>query len=164
MSEGSTVSRPGTVLFSGSDVMTSMTLRPVTLRDAEILLAWRNDASTRLASHETSEVKLDEHLQWLTGVLSNPSRVLMIAEEDGAPIGTVRADLHEDIRELSWTISPSARGRGLAKRMVKMFADSLPGKIKAEIREKNIASIQVAEAAGMIFDHAGDGILHYSRL
>ncbi|MBW6487332.1 MAG: hypothetical protein K0B01_14400 [Syntrophobacterales bacterium] len=71
----------------------TITLRPATIQDADMLLDWRNDPETRKASHSTSEVVTEEHIAWLTKTLGNANRRLLVAEEDGAPVGTVRADL-----------------------------------------------------------------------
>ena len=131
--------------------------------DAETLLAWRNDIATRGASHNREIVRLDDHLAWLSATLENQSRQLFIAEENGQPVGTVRADFSEGVTEISWTDSPSARGRGVAKRMVATLVDRIGGPIRAEIKETNLASIKVAEFSGMRFERREGGILHYSR-
>ena len=78
-------------------------LRPATTEDADILLEWRNDPETRIASHNTAEVQRNDHISWLSRTLGNPERRLYVAEEDGDPVGTVRADFADGVWELSWT-------------------------------------------------------------
>jgi len=140
-----------------------MKLRPVTIEDADLLLEWRNDPQTRMASHNTEEVKRDEHISWLTRSLDNPSRRLFIAEEDGVPVGTVRADYSDGVYELSWTVAPNARGRGVGKRMVALLANQITEPIRAEVKVGNEASIRIAEYAGMEYDREDNGVLHYRR-
>ncbi|MGA1825264.1 MAG: GNAT family N-acetyltransferase [bacterium] len=141
----------------------TITLRSATMQDADLLLEWRNDPETRKASHNTAEVQRDEHISWLTKTLNNANRRLFVAEENGAPIGTVRADLSEGVWELSWTVAPNARGRGVAKRMVALLAHQIPEPIRAEVKAENMASARIAIHAGMKFDRTEDGVLHYRR-
>lgn len=141
----------------------SILLRAATLQDAQMLLDWRNDPETKKASHHVSEVVMEEHLTWLTKTLSESNTRLLVAEETGRPVGTVRAELSDGVWKLSWTIAPNARGRGVAKRMVALLARQIPEAIRAEIKAGNLASIRVAECAGLTFAREIDGVLHYSR-
>ena len=141
----------------------TITLRSATIEDADVLLEWRNDPETRKASHNTAEVQRDEHISWLSRTLMNPNRKLLVAEENGGPVGTVRADYSEGVWELSWTVSPKARGRGVAKRMVALLAHKISEPIRAEVKAGNTTSARIAEYAGMEFDRETDGVRHYRR-
>lgn len=141
----------------------TLTLRPAALEDADRLLEWRNDPDTRSASHRSAPVLRDEHLAWLATTLADPDRRLYIAEEDGVPVGSVRADLRGGCFELSWTMAPSARGRGVAKRVVALLASRIAEPIWAEVKAGNLASARIAEHAGMRLDREVDGVLHYHR-
>jgi RimJ/RimL family protein N-acetyltransferase len=141
----------------------SIRLRPATIQDADLLLEWRNDPETRKASHNTAEVRRDEHVSWLTRAINNPNQRLLIAEENGTAVGTVRADFSEGVWVLSWTVAPIERGRGVARRMVALLAHQISAPIRAEVKAGNIASARIAEHAGMEFDREADGVLHYRR-
>lgn len=119
-----------------------MKLRPATMNDARLLFAWRNDPLTRANSISTEEVAWDDHIAWLAECLQNPARQLLIAEQAGSPVGTVRID---DGRQLSWTVAPHARGSGVGKQMVALVAKRGH---TAQIRRDNIASQRIAQAAG----------------
>ena len=140
-----------------------MTLRPATLQDVKLLFKWRNDPETRRASHNQEKVGWKEHFSWVARVIDDPNRKLYIAEEDNDPVGSARADLSEGIWELSWTVAPDARGRGVAKRMVAMLANRIAEPIRAEIKAGNMASVRIAEHAGLEFEKEADGVLHYRR-
>jgi RimJ/RimL family protein N-acetyltransferase len=140
-----------------------MTLRPALIEDAQKLLDWRNEAATRNASHNLGTIGMDEHMAWVTATLKNPDRRLYIAESGDMPFGTVRADFSGGVAELSWTIAPEFRGRGLAKLMVAALAAQITGAIRAEVKETNSASIRVAESAGMSLEKSLDGVLHFKR-
>ena len=131
--------------------------------DAELLLRWRNDPTTREASLSVAKVSASEHASWLQRSLLTLEREVFIAMVDGKNVGTIRRDMHNGICELSWTIAPEARGRSLATRMVVLIAEQTDEPLTAQIKADNTASIHVAEAAGMIFDYNLDNILHYWR-
>jgi RimJ/RimL family protein N-acetyltransferase len=142
-----------------------ISLRKVKLEDWPLLLDWRNDEETRKNSHTTEPVAEASHKTWLSKVLANPSTQLYIAEEDGIPVGTVRADYHESQNDylLSWTIAPHARGKGIGKLMVKAMVEMLNGRIRAEIKSGNIASVKIAEFAGLSLRKEEHQILYFSN-
>ena len=126
-------------------------LRAVNINDAEILLDWRNDAITRQYSHSSDVVSAEQHYRWLQSVMNDPARTLYIAEKNGIPVGTARADLIDGVHILSWTVAPQARDHGLAKQVVKQLLDKTPLPVKAEIKCSNLASIAVAKSNGLRF-------------
>lgn len=142
-----------------------MELRKVTIADWKLLLDWRNDYQTRLNSHKTELVSEDTHKNWLQTILSNENYQFFIAIENETPVGTVRADYFErdNCYELSWTISPDFRGKGIGKVMVKLLVERINGKVRAEIKKGNIASIKIAEYAGLRFYKEDNDVLHYSN-
>ena len=139
-------------------------LRVAQLKDALLLLEWRNDSNTRQFSHTTEIINKEDHINWLSNVITNTNRELYIYEENNIPLGTVRADLLENGEfELSWTVAPSARGKGVAKKMVEILSKRINGTIVAEIKESNIASSKIAEHIGMKLTHIQNGIKYYKR-
>lgn len=139
--------------------MSEMHLRRATMDDAAVLFAWRNDPETRANSVTTDPVAWDGHRGWLEMSLASPDRELLIAEIDGVPVGTVRIDRGEEI-ELSWTVAPDQRGKGIGRYMVTMASPSGPA--VAKIKPANIASQKIAESAG--FRLAGvDGLQIWRR-
>ncbi|MBR7887596.1 GNAT family N-acetyltransferase [Marinomonas sp. A79] len=145
---------------------TSVGLRLATISDAECLLAWRNDSATRSASHHQDEIRLVDHLAWLKASLArSDDRRIWIAEVAGVAVGTCRADKVEGAWELSWTVAPEARGKGIAHQMlselVKQF-DQQP--LVAQVKVDNLASMKVAERAGFVLKRDSgqdDAILLY---
>jgi RimJ/RimL family protein N-acetyltransferase len=127
----------------------SITLRRASLADADLLLAWRNDPQSRIASRNAACVQSDEHQGWLSRTLASGDHKLMIAEICGRPAGVVRADRIAQGWELSWTVAPEARGRGVGGRMLAEFVAALEGRLVATIRRDNVASRRIASAAGL---------------
>lgn len=126
----------------------NITLRPATMRDISDLYNWRNDQLTRSMSIRPNHVEWEDHEFWLSASLVNPKRTLLIAELDGTPVGTVRIDRTHEGAEMSWTVSPDQRGKGIGAAMVKQ---ALPiGTLTASIKRENIASRRIAEKCGFV--------------
>ncbi len=144
--------------------MSDLVLRRADLNDAERLFAWRNDPATRAASKDQRPLDMETHLNWLSSVLVDPDRNLLIAELDGEAVGTCRADLLENVSVISWTIAPESRGQGVGKRMVHQFLSQLKGSVRAEIRDGNRASSRIAESVGLKLIAEKDGFKYFGRL
>jgi spore coat polysaccharide biosynthesis predicted glycosyltransferase SpsG/RimJ/RimL family protein N-acetyltransferase len=132
------------------------TVRPATSADAELLLAWRNDSQTRAWSRTTTTVAPGDHQAWLQRVLADPGRRLLIAEHGGRPVGTVRFDRDGDAWEVSVTVAPEARGRGLALPVL-LAAERDLGRatIRANVHRDNAASTALFRRAGYRPDSDG---------
>lgn len=139
-------------------------LRKAEIEDSDLLLAWRNDEATRTNSLDSAPVHPDEHARWLDLTLRSPERTLLIIEESGIPAGTVRIDsLPDRTTELSWTIAPEWRGKGIGKRAVRQVIDEHPDCVfVAQIKTTNTASIRIAEYAGFRFQREENGVRFFS--
>jgi len=147
-------------------------LRPATRDDAALLLKWRNDPDTRANSHTTEPITEAEHRKWLDATLASAERVLSIAMLDGSPVGQLRLDLEPHRRaELSITVAPEARGKGLsahllhaaAARAVEAGMLSLRAEIKAS-NERSIASFKRAGYHGFaLHDRTGGHVWSCER-
>lgn len=135
-----------------------VTLRVATHSDAAQLLAWRNDVATQLASLVPDEVSLEDHMAWFEKALASTARTIWIAESGNAAIGTARLDVTPERQELSWTVAPEARGKGLGKVIVAAALAQTSGPIRARIRPENKASQAVARACGFTRVYVQGGV------
>ena len=140
-----------------------MELRLATFDDAELLLIWRNDAQTRASSRNKQEISKKEHEKWLKASLADSNRELYIAEINSIPVGTVRSDYDGQFYELSWTIAPEQRGKGIGKEMVSLITKKINKPVRAEVKKNNTASKRIAEYVGMSLMYEEEGILHFQR-
>ncbi len=139
-----------------------ITLRKATMDDAAALLTWRNDPETRRQSFNTDIVPLENHLTWLAGVITNPDRILFVAEHEGVPAGTIRADKDTDgSYEISWTVAPLMRGKGIGKAMLRAACETLEGNLTAQVKSENKASMSMAESVGFVLEKEQDDVLYY---
>jgi len=129
-----------------------MILRSVTRKDLDLLLAWRNDPETRANSNHHDIITIEEHTAWFNKF--EPKRYLYIAEVQGTPVGTCRADyLGNNTYELSWTIAPEHRRKGYGSEMVELLMHSVPRQpplFKVHILEHNEASKKIAQRLHLI--------------
>lgn len=138
-------------------------IRRAAVEDAEVLHAWRNHPETRIMMHSVGEIQLTEHVSWLSATLQRDDRELFIAEIDGRPVGTVRVDHHDTHCELSYTVDPEQRGKGIATDMIGQICDCIQKEVWLEIKRKNLGSIRVAEKCGFAHEYERDGVLHMKR-
>lgn len=117
-----------------------------------LLLAWRNDEQTRRASRRTELFTEGDYYQFLLDLLCEGSviRIAFSDSPDSEAVGVVVAEpAGSDSFELSWTVNPACRGRGIGKTMVKEFASDplFQNKLlKAVVKKENRASIRIVES------------------
>jgi|LWDU01.1.fsa_nt_gi RimJ/RimL family protein N-acetyltransferase len=140
-----------------------MIFREAKKHDWPILLEWRNDAESRMASKNTEIVREEDHKKWLDDILRSDNHKLIIAEIDDEPAGIVRLNYTNNWCELSWTISPNKRGEGFGKEIVKTVSDSIDDPILVTIRKDNIPSIKIAEYVGLHFYKQEGDMLFYTN-
>lgn len=135
------------------------------MQDAAILFEWRNDPATRAASITPVLVEWEGHLAWLDAVIADQARDLQIALCPG-PVGSIRFDGgHSVAPELSWTVAPNHRGRGIGQAMVTAAVAMMVRPLVARIRNNNVGSQKIARAAGFALRTDGDvQIWEYPRV
>lgn len=133
----------------------NLQIRAAALDDSKILFEWRNEASTRLQSRNTAETTWEAHLAWVTKVITGeiPSQHLYIVENTKQiPVGTVRSDASEEgYTEVSYTVAPEWRGKGIGKEMTLQFVkEFLAGKkLKTVIKKGHGPSESIARALSL---------------
>ncbi|GAA5095581.1 hypothetical protein GCM10025760_28090 [Microbacterium yannicii] len=143
-------------------VSASLELRPAAMRDAGRLYAWRNDPLVRRQSRHIEAVRWPEHLSWLRRSLDRPERRLYVANR-GGPVGTVRLDATAPGEwEVSATVAPHQRGRGIGSQMIDRALTTLArdgGRtVTAELRHDNDSSRALFRRSGFIaVDSPADG-------
>ena len=145
-----------------------MHLRPVTLDDAGILLAWRNDPVVRSASRSTDEITLAEHEAWLMRMLESPHSWLFIGiDEEGQPVGHTRVVEEGGYAEVSIVIAPEHRGRGLGGQLLGLTHDAYAAgggdcELRAFVRASNDPSHRLFLSTGYVADEVTDVGTWYS--
>jgi len=139
----------------------SIRLRKATLDDCRTLFTWRNDPVTVAMSLVSEPVPWEGHVAWFEGSLQNPKRHLLVAELDEQAVGTIRFDDVDDTAEISITVSPDQRGKGMGTSLLEA-ADSWASeelgldRIIARIKENNPASIAIFKKSGYEITETGE--------
>jgi spore coat polysaccharide biosynthesis predicted glycosyltransferase SpsG/RimJ/RimL family protein N-acetyltransferase len=130
--------------------------RRATQDDCSLLWSWANDPATRSASFRSEKIYWEEHREWLDKNLADDDSLLLIAEESGTPIGTIRVQKKKpSIGEVSITMAPEVRGSGLATYLIKQCESKAEtelglSEIGALIKPENLASRRAFENAGYV--------------
>lgn len=132
-----------------------LTARLATLNDARLLFDWRNDGSTRAHSRSQEEFSWSRHVSWLEACIADPDRRLLIIETREEPVATVRWDRRSTIDwEVSITVAPEHRGRGLARGVLAVGEAALdvvePVRLTAGVHVGNVVSRSLFVSAGYL--------------
>jgi RimJ/RimL family protein N-acetyltransferase len=139
-------------------VAADLRLRPVRREDSAAIYYWRNHPDNRRHALMTAPITVEEHARWFTVGLANADRIMLLAEDNGAPVGVLRYDLVGDSATVSIYTVPGMAGRGYGRRMLLAGEDWLArqrpalASLRAEVRTANEASIGAFRAAN--YDHA----------
>jgi UDP-4-amino-4,6-dideoxy-N-acetyl-beta-L-altrosamine N-acetyltransferase len=125
--------------------MSRVSLRLMMEADLPLALAWRNHPEIRRYMYSQAEISLTEHAAWFKSISRNPSRVLLIFEVDGVPVGYANFRLYEG-GEADWGFyaapdAPKGTGRLMGEAITE-YAFSVLGleKICGEVLETNVPS------------------------
>lgn len=93
-------------------------VRPMTERDMELVLAWRNHPQVRAHMFTQHEISLDEHQRWFATASKDDRQHLLIFETGGEPQGYAHLSLLATRAVAHWGfyLAPTAP-RGSGKRL-----------------------------------------------
>lgn len=129
-------------------------IRAATLDDAEDLFSWRNHPSIRSVSRNNDAIRWEDHKRWLTKVLNDPNRLLLIGLHKELPVGVVRFDIQHDRAEVSIYLVPEfdnkGRGGDLLQSAERWFTQYYPEikRLDAEVLGANVPSHRLFLSAG----------------
>ena len=120
-------------------------LRLVCSDDKDLLYNWVNDSLTRENAFNTRPISFEEHEKWFAKTLNSETRVQMIMEKNGVPVGQIRIDIEGEVGEIDYAIAPEYRGNGYGSIICKLMVDFVRKNLKikkliARVKTKNIAS------------------------
>jgi len=133
--------------------MKKIFIRFVEKDDMMDLLSWRNDPETIIQSFNSKKVKRKEHENWFKNSLVNPKRnIFIIIDSDCNKLGQIRFDKDDDIAEISITINPDYRNKGIGNLAIskasKIFINNFnTNKIIAKVKNNNIKSLKAFKKA-----------------
>jgi UDP-2,4-diacetamido-2,4,6-trideoxy-beta-L-altropyranose hydrolase len=131
---------------------TSVTLRPFTLDDAELLLSWQREPGMRSFFRDTAVPSEARHHAWCAARVSDPFATSEIILADGRPVGLVRFDPVDDSAgEVSILMTATQRGKGTGSAALRALRRILHDcAMWAEIHPDNAASWSSFLQAGFL--------------
>lgn len=94
-----------------------ISLRDLQETDQERLYIWRNLPEVRQWMYTDHEIKREEHQQWFTAALVDPTRKYWVIEIDSSPVGIANlSDINLSQGRCSWAFylaDPQVRGKGV---------------------------------------------------
>jgi spore coat polysaccharide biosynthesis predicted glycosyltransferase SpsG/RimJ/RimL family protein N-acetyltransferase len=145
-----------------SDALQGLAIRDANAADANVLFEWANEPSTRAQSLRTAQIRWEDHVRWLDGVLRSGERRLFVGELGGVPIGQCRLDRGEDATLVSIGLDVRRRGEGLSRPFLSaVLRDHAPdAELEAWVRDGNRPSLALFRSLGFHDDgFAQEGVV-----
>ena len=133
-------------------------IRRVTEGDLPMLLAWRNHADVRRYMFNQHEIGLDEHRNWFAKASQDPSRCLLIVEEEKQAIGYAQFSKVEEGGIADWGFyaqpgAPKGTGRKLGTMALNhAFGPLGLHKVCGQAIASNLASITFHQRLGFALE------------
>ena len=133
--------------------MQELFLRKVTMADAKLLLDWRNESSVRNNSFHSEIIAYEDHVNWLTKKIADPSEIMQILMLGDTPVGQIRLSKDNEGFEISYSLDKEFRGRGYGKEIIRLAERELLKlsgccNIRGLVKADNKASRQVFRTLG----------------
>ncbi|MBM5783706.1 MAG: UDP-2,4-diacetamido-2,4,6-trideoxy-beta-L-altropyranose hydrolase [Cyanobacteria bacterium K_DeepCast_150m_m2_101] len=135
-------------------------LRPATLADEGLYLAWANEPKVRRQSFNMEPIPFDQHQRWFRSRLQSTNILLrVLVDAEGLPLGQIRFERSADEparATIGFSLDPAARGYGLASELLQLGVAELArhwgAAVEAygEVRVANAASAKAFLRAGFV--------------
>lgn len=150
-------------LFGGVSNNSSIYLRPITMKDTDLILKWRNDEDVKKYFIYQQDFTEEGHLRWMNTKVKNGSVIQFIIMEVGInnPVGSVYLqDVDYEYKKAEYGIfigENSARGKGYGTQAAKLMLEYAFRKAKLHrvyLRAfaDNIRAITSYEKAGFVLE------------
>ena len=142
-------------------------LREATIEDAEDMLRWRNDPSTRENSFSKDIIDLKSHVKWLEKKLALDNCHIFILMAGDVKAGSIRVDVTDEVGEISYMIAPEHRGKGFGKKIIGLVEQMPLGDVKVLTGftlKENVASGKCFLANGYTSEDAEDAYCYSKTL
>ena len=122
-------------------------IRRATADDLDLFFHWANEPEARRQSFNSQPIPYESHVEWFNLKLSAPGCHMFVMIERGMPVGQIRFDVVNGVGEIAYSLDASARGRGLAKTLVRLGIAEMSGygvhSFSAKVKDGNEPSAAV---------------------
>lgn len=123
-----------------------LTLRKATPKDMELFYFWANDPTLRANSFQQKPIQWENHIFWFTKkIRSTETEMWVMQTFHGLPLGQIRFDKDDAGINISYSLDPIARGRGLGTKLLELGINKISEKnpdavIQGQVKKSNTAS------------------------
>ena len=136
-----------------------MIIQKITKKDSLDIMLWRNDTKSIFFSKNKKKITLEDHNKWIEKNLNNKKIKFyigyLINKNQKKKVGVVRFNIKRKYALVSINLNPVMRGKGLSYILltgaIKKFFKFNKIKLNAEIKKKNLASINCFLKTGFYF-------------
>lgn len=131
-------------------------LRPITLRDVDLLFEWQNIPGLRKYFRNPEVPTYEEHVRWFKKALNSDDDYFVI-QFSGTDLGFISVVLNSNNEyEISWYIIPEFQGRGLGTMALNEICKVFHKRpLIGEVDERNISSMKSFLKAGFVERRSG---------
>ncbi len=128
-------------------------IREARLEDCEQIWLLSNSTGVRENSFNPEPIELESHITWYEKKLASADVAFYVSDLQGVLGGQVRYDKIKDAAEISFSVAPAFRGRGMGKTLIRdtigQACERLNvGRVFGLVREFNHASIHTFLGSG----------------
>ena len=127
-----------------------VSLLPATKQHAKVIFTWQSNPRVRKYLRNTKPVQWQEHINWLSTILTDPNIYLFLIKLNETPVGTLRLDkINNQQWEISIIVDPNYQGKNIALKAIQQIPKTFKADgIIAEVHPDNHASHKLFTAAG----------------
>lgn len=117
--------------------------------DVELYFHWANNEDVRKNAVSSDPIVFENHQRWFTSRINSQTTKLYVGIWNGAPVGQVRFDLHENVWEIDYSVDSNYRNMGLGELLIRKGMHELLNEIKSDlnilglVKHQNIPSAEV---------------------
>lgn len=136
------------------------------IEDMKDIYDLSNDDLVRANSFNQEKIQWEDHQKWFKNKLEDEKSLFYVIRNDSDLIAQIRFDMNDEDAEISISIAPNFRGKGLGANLLKITSEKVISekeakKIIAYVKNDNAASKTIFEKAGYILKEKDSGKLRY---
>lgn len=130
-----------------------LTMREALLEDCRQLWLLSNDRKVRESSFHAEPIVFEDHIRWYEEKLASSDTAFYVLDIHGVIGGQIRYGRKGDTAEISYSVAPAFRGKGLGEKLIESTISGACNKLKVDrvlaiVKNFNNASIRTFLNAG----------------
>lgn len=141
-------------------------IRLATIEDMKDVFDLSNDNLVRENSFNQEIIEWENHQKWFKNKLEDGKSPFYVIKNNNDLVAQIRFDRNDDEADISISVAPSFRGKGLGATLLKKASEKVISemeikKIIAYVKNDNAASKTIFEKAGYILKEKNEDKMRY---